>query len=148
MVVLCQTWHRQALPAQAQLRYLRQVQLCPFDPHFVGHLTNRAVGGYAHEAFHLGGRTRREWKSRLHGYRAKPSTMCGARLVFTGYGRVDKRRRGSHLWHDLDDAVQEVFVECCRQGGVLETAFDGRVPSFRALLYPGLCIPRPVGVGR
>ena len=37
--------------------------------------------------------------------------------------------------HDLDDAVQEVFVECFRQGGVLEAAVDGRVPSFRAFLY-------------
>jgi RNA polymerase sigma factor (sigma-70 family) len=45
------------------------------------------------------------------------------------------RWRGSPLRHDLDDAVQEVFVECFRQGGVLEAAADGRVPSFRAFLY-------------
>ncbi len=45
------------------------------------------------------------------------------------------RWRGSPLRHGLDDAVQEVFVECFRQGGVLEVAVDGRVPSFRALLY-------------
>jgi RNA polymerase sigma-70 factor (ECF subfamily) len=42
---------------------------------------------------------------------------------------------GSQLRHDLDDAVQEVFVECFRQGGVLEVAVDGNVPSFRAFLY-------------
>jgi RNA polymerase sigma-70 factor (ECF subfamily) len=42
---------------------------------------------------------------------------------------------GSHLRHDLDDAIQEVFVECFRQGGVLEAAGAGRVPSFRAFLY-------------
>jgi RNA polymerase sigma-70 factor (ECF subfamily) len=45
------------------------------------------------------------------------------------------RWRGSPLRADLDDAVQEVFVECFRQGGVLEAAVDGRVPSFRAFLY-------------
>ena len=48
---------------------------------------------------------------------------------------LSARWRGSHLRHDLDDAVQEVFVECFRQGGVLEAALNGRVPSFRALLY-------------
>jgi RNA polymerase sigma-70 factor (ECF subfamily) len=45
------------------------------------------------------------------------------------------RWRGSRLWPDLDDAVQEVFVECFRQGGALEAAGAGRVPSFRAFLY-------------
>ncbi len=48
---------------------------------------------------------------------------------------LSARWRGSQLRHDLDDAVQEVFVECFRQGGVLEAAADGRVPSFRAFLY-------------
>jgi RNA polymerase sigma-70 factor (ECF subfamily) len=45
------------------------------------------------------------------------------------------RWRGSSLRPDLDDAVQEVFVECFRQGGALEAAGAGRVPSFRAFLY-------------
>jgi RNA polymerase sigma-70 factor (ECF subfamily) len=45
------------------------------------------------------------------------------------------RWRGSALRPDLDDAVQEVFVECFRQGGVLEAAGAGRVPGFRAFLY-------------
>src|SRR5438093_531818 len=45
------------------------------------------------------------------------------------------RWRGADLRGDLDDAVQEVFVECFRQGGVLQAAGDGRVPSFRAYLY-------------
>ena len=45
------------------------------------------------------------------------------------------RWRDSHRWVDLDDAVQEVFVECFRQGGALEAAGAGRVPSFRAFLY-------------
>jgi RNA polymerase sigma-70 factor (ECF subfamily) len=45
------------------------------------------------------------------------------------------RWRGSGLRSDLDDAVQEVFVECFRSGGALEAAGAGRVPSFRAFLY-------------
>jgi RNA polymerase sigma-70 factor (ECF subfamily) len=45
------------------------------------------------------------------------------------------RWRGSHLRGDLDDAVQEVFVECFRSGGALEAAGAGRVPGFRAFLY-------------
>src|SRR5262249_56439813 len=45
------------------------------------------------------------------------------------------RWRGSALRDDLDDAMQEVFVECFRQGGVVEVAGSGRVPDFRAFLY-------------
>ena len=45
------------------------------------------------------------------------------------------RWRGSTLLGDLDDASQDVFVECFRQGGVLDAAAAGRVPSFRAFLY-------------
>jgi RNA polymerase sigma-70 factor (ECF subfamily) len=50
------------------------------------------------------------------------------------------RWRGSRLLADLDDAVQEVFVECFRQGCVLEAAGAGRVPSFRAFFYVILAI--------
>lgn len=45
------------------------------------------------------------------------------------------RWRDSELRCDIDDAVQEVFVECFRQGGVLTTAAKGTVPSFRPFLY-------------
>jgi DNA-directed RNA polymerase specialized sigma24 family protein len=45
------------------------------------------------------------------------------------------RWRGSPLRDDLDDATQEVFVECFRPGGAVATAGAGRVPSFRAFLY-------------
>src|SRR5262245_28084882 len=45
------------------------------------------------------------------------------------------RWRGSDLRRDLDDAVQEVFVECFRAGGAVEAAGAGRVPHFRAFLY-------------
>jgi RNA polymerase sigma-70 factor (ECF subfamily) len=45
------------------------------------------------------------------------------------------RWRRAALRDDLDDAAQDVFVECFRAGGALEAAGDGRVPSFRAFLY-------------
>lgn len=45
------------------------------------------------------------------------------------------RWRGSVLRPELDDAVQEVFIQCFREGGAVEVAGAGRVPSFRAFLY-------------
>jgi RNA polymerase sigma-70 factor (ECF subfamily) len=45
------------------------------------------------------------------------------------------RWHGSPLRSDVDDATQAVFVECFRQGGVLDAAVSGRVPGFRAFLY-------------
>jgi DNA-directed RNA polymerase specialized sigma24 family protein len=45
------------------------------------------------------------------------------------------RWRGTLLRDNLDNAAQEVFVECFRVGGVLEAAGTGRVPRFRAFLY-------------
>jgi RNA polymerase sigma factor (sigma-70 family) len=45
------------------------------------------------------------------------------------------RWQSSPLLAEREDAVQEVFVECFRQGGVLEAAQTGRVQSFRAFLY-------------
>jgi RNA polymerase sigma-70 factor (ECF subfamily) len=45
------------------------------------------------------------------------------------------RWRGSPLRQDLGDAVQEVFVECFRDGGFLEATAAGRVPNFRPFLY-------------
>jgi DNA-directed RNA polymerase specialized sigma24 family protein len=45
------------------------------------------------------------------------------------------RWRGRVSREDVDDATQEVFVECFRAGGVLEAAGSGRVPRFRAFLY-------------
>jgi RNA polymerase sigma-70 factor (ECF subfamily) len=36
---------------------------------------------------------------------------------------------------DVEDAVQEVFVECFRQGGALERVEAGRPGGFRAFLY-------------
>jgi RNA polymerase sigma-70 factor (ECF subfamily) len=45
------------------------------------------------------------------------------------------RWRSSPCLGELDDAVQEVFVECFKQGGVLERAEPGRGGGFRPFLY-------------
>jgi RNA polymerase sigma factor (sigma-70 family) len=48
---------------------------------------------------------------------------------------LSARWRGSPRFEDLDDAVQETFFECLRQGGVLERAQDDRPGGFRAFLF-------------
>src|SRR3954452_20584454 len=45
------------------------------------------------------------------------------------------RWRGSPRLADLDDAVQDVFVECLRDGGLLERAQADRPGGFRAFLF-------------
>lgn len=45
------------------------------------------------------------------------------------------RWRRSRLRADVDDAVQEVFVECYRNGGVLDKAERGRPGGFRGFLF-------------
>jgi RNA polymerase sigma-70 factor (ECF subfamily) len=45
------------------------------------------------------------------------------------------RWRNSALLQDVGDAVQEVFIECFRQGGALNAVEAGRVPHFRAFFY-------------
>jgi RNA polymerase sigma factor (sigma-70 family) len=45
------------------------------------------------------------------------------------------RWRDAPLVQDLDDAVQDVFVECLRQGGPLQRADPDRPGGFRAFLY-------------
>jgi RNA polymerase sigma-70 factor (ECF subfamily) len=45
------------------------------------------------------------------------------------------RWRGSRLIQELDDTVQEVFIECFRQGGLLDRAQADRPGGFRAFLY-------------
>lgn len=39
------------------------------------------------------------------------------------------------LLYEIDDAVQEVFIECLRAGGLLEKAEPDRPGGFRAFLY-------------
>lgn len=48
---------------------------------------------------------------------------------------LGERWRGSPLAGELEDAAQEVFVECLREGGVLESADAGRGGGFRAFLF-------------
>jgi RNA polymerase sigma-70 factor (ECF subfamily) len=45
------------------------------------------------------------------------------------------RWRGGAFGQDVDDAVQEVFVECLREGGVLARADPDHAGGFRAVLY-------------
>jgi RNA polymerase sigma factor (sigma-70 family) len=45
------------------------------------------------------------------------------------------RWRGSRLLRELDDTVQDVFIECLRDGGLLERARADRPGGFRAFLY-------------
>jgi RNA polymerase sigma-70 factor (ECF subfamily) len=45
------------------------------------------------------------------------------------------RWRGSGLLQELDDAAQEIFLECLRAGGVLDRARADRPGGFRAFLY-------------
>jgi RNA polymerase sigma-70 factor (ECF subfamily) len=45
------------------------------------------------------------------------------------------RWRSSPYLGELEDAVQEVFIECFKQGGVLERAEPGRGGGFRPFLY-------------
>ena len=59
----------------------------------------------------------------------------GRRYLGIVQSYLSARWRGSALRKDLDDATQEVFVECFRQGGALETAGAGHVANFRAFLY-------------
>jgi RNA polymerase sigma-70 factor (ECF subfamily) len=45
------------------------------------------------------------------------------------------RWRGLNVFEEVEDAVQEVFLECFKRGGILEKAERGRPGGFRAFLY-------------
>ncbi len=45
------------------------------------------------------------------------------------------RWRGSNRLQDLDDTIQDVFIECLRDGGLLDRARADRPGGFRAFLY-------------
>jgi RNA polymerase sigma-70 factor (ECF subfamily) len=45
------------------------------------------------------------------------------------------RWRGAPHLQDLDDTVQDVFIECLREGGLLERARSDTPGGFRAFLY-------------
>jgi RNA polymerase sigma factor (sigma-70 family) len=57
------------------------------------------------------------------------------RYLGTVRAYLSTRWRGSSLDNDIDDATQEVFIECFRQGGAMEAVGAGRVPNFRPFLY-------------
>jgi RNA polymerase sigma factor (sigma-70 family) len=57
------------------------------------------------------------------------------RYLGTVRAYLSARWRGSPLHNDIDDATQEVFIECFRQGGAVEAVGAGRVPNFRPFLY-------------
>src|SRR5436190_7388510 len=59
----------------------------------------------------------------------------GRRYLGAVRAYLGARWRDSPLRDDLDDATQEVFVECFRAGGALDAVGAGRVPGFRAFLY-------------
>jgi RNA polymerase sigma-70 factor (ECF subfamily) len=48
---------------------------------------------------------------------------------------LSARWRGSKLLRQLDDTVQDVFIECLRAGGLLDRARSDRPGGFRAFLY-------------
>ena len=48
---------------------------------------------------------------------------------------LGERWRGSPLAAQIDDATQEVFVECIRDGGILERVDAGRAGGFRPFLF-------------
>jgi RNA polymerase sigma-70 factor (ECF subfamily) len=48
---------------------------------------------------------------------------------------LGSRWRWSPLLHEIDDAVQEVFLDCFRPGGALDRADPDRPGGFRAFLY-------------
>jgi len=48
---------------------------------------------------------------------------------------LEARWRASPLAGEVEDAVQVVFLECCRDGGALEKVWPGKPGSFRSFLY-------------
>src|SRR5262249_51380287 len=48
---------------------------------------------------------------------------------------LEARWKNTTRSHDVDDALQEVFMECFREGGALEKVDPARAGGFRAFLY-------------
>jgi len=48
---------------------------------------------------------------------------------------LGERWRGSPLAEEVEDAAQDVLVECMKNGGILERAQRGRPQGFRAFLF-------------
>jgi RNA polymerase sigma-70 factor (ECF subfamily) len=48
---------------------------------------------------------------------------------------LGSRWRGTPLYHELDDALQQTFVQCFKEGGALGRVDPSRDTGFRAYLY-------------
>ena len=64
-----------------------------------------------------------------------PRAEFAARYVPVVRAYLAARWRGSKQIQDLDDTVQDVLVECLKEGGLLERARADRPGGFRAFLY-------------
>jgi RNA polymerase sigma-70 factor (ECF subfamily) len=64
-----------------------------------------------------------------------PRAEFAARYAPVVRAYLAARWRGSHLLRELDDTVQDIFIECLRDGGLLERARADRPGGFRAFLY-------------
>src|SRR5271156_3197075 len=64
-----------------------------------------------------------------------PRAEFAARYAPVVRAYLAARWRGSRLIQELDDTVQDVFIECLRQGGLLDRARADRPGGFRAFLY-------------
>src|SRR5262249_42645074 len=64
-----------------------------------------------------------------------PRAEFAARYAPVVRAYLAARWRGSKLLPELDDTVQEVFIECLRDGGLLDRARADRPGGFRAFLY-------------
>ena len=61
--------------------------------------------------------------------------MFGIRYAPVIRAYLAARWSGSPYMCDLDDAIQEAFVECIRAGGILDRVESDRPGGFRAFLY-------------
>lgn len=69
------------------------------------------------------------------GGRTSDREAFGVRYAAPIRAFLGARWRRSALGAEVDDAVQEVFFECFRDGGVLQRVDEGRPGGFRAFLY-------------
>jgi RNA polymerase sigma-70 factor (ECF subfamily) len=72
---------------------------------------------------------------RAAGGRAEERENFARRYASVIRSYLGARWRNSPAIEDLDDAVQEVFLECFRQGGALERVDPNGPSGFRAFLY-------------
>src|SRR4051794_29608573 len=65
----------------------------------------------------------------------EPRAEFAARYAPVVRTYLASRWRNTNLLQDLDDAVQDVFVECLSEGGLLERVRADHPGGFRAFLY-------------